>query len=294
RIYNGTFDQGDMTRLNYWELTSQEGASAEVNVSAETREAKIEPLQKGDDSGDILFKQTGVQLQEGQDYELTFHARAEEERSIQVDLVSQDGSVSYSNAEPIQLTKEMKPHTITFQMPENTTDLESQLWFKLGGQSEAVYLDDVSLVQTSNPVELQPLKNGDFANGLEAWSPYIHFDANADVSTIDEMLNVDIENAGNEKWSVLVEQPGLSLSQDTTYILSFKAKSTLPRDIEVTIENAAYQRYFSRVVSLTDEMQTYELEWNMTADDMASLKFLMGQVADSHEISIDDVSLEVK
>ncbi|WP_232324786.1 carbohydrate binding domain-containing protein [Halobacillus mangrovi] len=293
RIYNGTFDQGDMTRLNYWELHSQEGASAEVSVSPETREAEIEPLKEGEEADDILFKQTGIQLQEGQEYELTFHARAEDDRTVQVDLVSQDGSENFSS-EVIDLTKEMKSHTVTFQMPDNTTDLESQLLFKLGGQSEVVYLDDVRLIQTSNQVELQPLKNGDFANGMEAWSPYIHYDAQANVSAINEMLKVDIENGGNETWSVLVEQPGLALSKNITYTLSFKAKSTNPRDIEVTMENAAYHRYLSEVVSLTDEMQTYEFEWDMTEDDTTSLKFLMGKFADSHEISIDDISLEVK
>ncbi|WP_226582703.1 carbohydrate binding domain-containing protein [Halobacillus litoralis] len=286
-IYNGTFDQGDRTRLNYWELALQEDASADVSVSEETREAHIQSISGEAEPGDVLFKQNGIPLQQNQEYELNFNARASEERTIQVELVSGDGSVSYTDPETISLTTAMNNHTVTFQMPETVSDEEGQLLFKLGGQSDEVYLDDVSLVDKA------PLKNGDFSRGMESWSSYIHFDAGADVFVKDEALNIDIVNGGNETWSVLAEQSGLSLSKDVSYTLSFDARSTSAREIEVTLENAAYHRYLSKKAALSTEMKTYEFEFNMTADDMTSLKFLMGQFGEKHEIVIDNVSLTV-
>mgnify|MGYP005829176547 CR=1 FL=1 len=291
-IYNGTFDQGDETRMNYWEMVHLNEAEAVAQVSETERELEIKLENEGVKPGDILIKQGGLQVKKGQEYELTFGARAAEERSIQVELVSGDGQESYGEQE-IHLTKEMKSHSLSFQLPADA-DPEAQLSFKLGGQTGDVYLDDVRLVPESPPVDMHPLKNGDFSNGMEHWGNYVHFDATGSVSVQDEALSVDIAHAGNETWSVLVEQGNLALRKGMTYSLSFDATSTLPRNIELTVENASYQRYFNEVFAVSEEMQHYEFEWNMTADDTTSLKFLMGKFAGQHEIQIDNVSLEVK
>ena len=150
------------------------------------------------------------------------------------------------------------------------------------------------MVQTSKAIDPAPLINGDFSKGLESWVPYIHFDAAAEASVTEEQLHVDIMNAGSEQWSVLVEQPGLSLNKDVTYTLSFDARSTVARDIELTLENSNYHRYFSEVVPLSEAMQHYEYEFGMTEDDTASLKYLMGNFTGEHEVFIDNVVLEVK
>ncbi|MYL48093.1 family 16 glycosylhydrolase [Halobacillus litoralis] len=292
-IYNGTFDQGDMSRLNYWELLLQNGAEADVVVPEETREAEIATINKGEQPEDIMFTQAGIPLVEGQEYELTFQAKASEARNLQLDVVNEDGSVKYVSEETA-LTTEMTDHTVTFQMPEEISEDNGQLRFLLGGEEGNVYLDDIRMIQTSKLIDPAPLKNGDFSSGLESWVPYIHFDAQAQTSTPDESLYVDIENAGNETWSVLVEQPGLSLNKGVTYSLSFDARSTVARDMEVTLENAAYHRYFNEVVSLSEDMETYTFEFVMGEDDTASLKFLMGKFAGAHDIYIDDVKLEVK
>ncbi|WP_028782176.1 carbohydrate binding domain-containing protein [Thalassobacillus devorans] len=293
-IYNGTFDQGDMTRLNYWELSSENGATAEVSVPESTREAEIAIDTEGEHPEDVVFKQTRIPLQTNKEYELTFNGQASEKRSIQVEIVNEDGTSSYLLVKTVQLTNEMNATTITFQMPKDTSVEEGQLSFLLGGQGGDVHLDDIRLIQTSKAIDEAPLKNGDFSNGMEFWSEYIHFDAQAQASIAGEQLQLDIENAGNETWSVLMEQPNLSLGKEVTYTLSFEARASIARQIELTIENGSYHRYFSEVVSLEEEMQHYEYTFNMTADDIASLKFLMGNFSGQHEIFIDNVKLEVK
>ena len=133
-------------------------------------------------------------------------------------------------------------------MTTETTDRDGQVIFYMGGSSADLFIDDVSLMQTStyvdyDNIDLSPLKNGDFTNGMEGWSSYIHFDANATISEQNEALNIDITNAGNEMWSVLAEYPSLTLAKDVMYQLSFDAKSTVDREIEVTFEDANYSRY---------------------------------------------------
>ncbi|WLR46389.1 carbohydrate binding domain-containing protein [Halobacillus litoralis] len=293
-IYNGTFDQGDMTRLNYWELSSQNGADASVVVPDSSRKAEITVEEEGQQPGDILFSQGAIPFVENQEYELTFDASASESRNIQVEVVSEDGSVQYFSEEAVSLTKEMAEHTLEFQLPEDLSGEVGQLRFLLGGEDGDVTLDNIRMIQTSVIVAPINFQNGDFSQGMEPWGSYIHFDANADVTVVDEELKIAIENAGNETWSVLAEQPGLSLSKGAAYTLSFDAKSTIAREIEVTLENANYTRYLSEKVSLNEEMEHYEFEFEMVKDDVTSLKFLMGQVADAHDIYIDNVKVEVK
>ncbi|OIU72585.1 carbohydrate binding domain-containing protein [Rossellomorea aquimaris] len=296
-IYNSTFDQGDMTRMNYWDVLVNEPAAAAAEVTEKARELHAEITDGGSAAGDVQVKQTGLQLDAGADYELTFDARASADRKIEVEFVSEDGTVRYLDSVPVKLNGEMAQNKVAFTMPEELSDEHGQLLFKLGGSEGDVYLDNVRLLKTSVDVELEPLKNGDFSSGLENWVPYIHFDAGAVVNAENEQMNVRIDNAGKEAWSVLAEQPGLELGQGLTYELSFDARSTVARSMEVTLENAAYTRYFNQQIPVDDEMSNYTYEFVMGANEVVSLKFLMGKFAGSdaaHEITIDNVVLRVK
>ncbi|WP_345242689.1 carbohydrate binding domain-containing protein [Pontibacillus salipaludis] len=295
-VYNGTFDQGDFSRLVYWETVTQNGADAEAYVTEEERFMHMNIADGGSDKEDIQFKQTGIQLLKGNTYELTFRAKADQAgETLAVGFENMDGTVEYAKSEALSLGSEWDTFKVSFEMPEETTDLDGQLIFNMGGVASDIYLDDVRLDQTINydNVDLNPLTNGDFSAGLESWGQYVHYDANAEVGVVNEALHVDIESAGNETWSVLAEQGSLDLVKDVTYKLSFDAKSSLARDIEVTLENAAYNRYLSEKASLSENYKTFTYQFVMPNDDTVSLKYLMGQFADAHSIEIDNVSLEV-
>ncbi|WP_082235257.1 carbohydrate binding domain-containing protein [Halobacillus massiliensis] len=263
-----------------------------MNVAAEERELHLNIQKEGSKTDDIVIKQSGIPLKESAEYELSFDARAQHPKEIEVEVVNEDGSKSYSST-TISLTEDMLNQRITFKIPEE--EPKAQLLFKAGGKSGDIYLDNVKMIQTSiDEEDLNPLKNGDFSSGLDYWEEYIHFDAQAQVTDNNERINIDIQEAGNEPWSVLVEQKGLQLKKGYTYVLSFEANSTQDRDIEITLENAEYQRFFEDKVSLKEEEQRFEYEFEMPADDQVSLKFLMGQAESQHKISIDNVILKVK
>jgi beta-glucanase (GH16 family) len=294
-VYNGTFDQGDMTRTNFWELVKNPLSSAKMSVDEKTRELQVIGA---DSDASLLVKQTGIQLLKGNTYKLTFDARSTKNRAIEVELVGQDGVRSYTDA-VVDLTNEMKSHSMEFTMTTEMSDKFSQLLFKLGGQGGDVYLDNIRLIRTSeyidyDQVDLQPLKNGDFSAGMDAWGSYIHYDAAATFSAQNKELQVQIQHPGNEAWSILLEQGNIKLTKGVTYVLSFDARSTVARDIEVTVENAGYYRYLSQKVSLQNEMNSYRFEWIMGANDTGALKFLLGKTAEAHDITIDNVVLAVK
>ncbi|MCA1054055.1 carbohydrate binding domain-containing protein [Rossellomorea aquimaris] len=293
-VYNGTFDQGDMTRLKYWDVAVNAPAEATAEVSEEDRELHVAITNGGANANDVHLKQGGLMLVDGASYELTFDGRASNERPIEIDILSEDGTVSYSDEVTVNLDGEMTNHKVSFKMLEGQSDDFGQLVFKLGGTNGDVVLDNVRLMKTSLDVEVEPLINGDFTLGLDLWSSYIHFDANASVTGENEQMNVHIINAGNEAWSVLAEQANMKLGQGLTYELSFDAKSTVARNIEVTLENTGYFRYFNKVFAVDDVMKNYSYEFQMEANDIVSLKFLMGQFAGVHDITIDNVVLRVK
>lgn len=293
-IYNGTFDQGDMSRLNYWDFSKSDSSNAKAFVPNDTRELNVSLESEGIIAGDVIVKQNGLQLDAGAEYELTFDARADSNRAMEVELVSKDEVTSFTGNVSIDLNEDMQTYTVNFKIPEEQGDDFGQLLFKLGGKEGNVYLDNVKLMKTSIDVELEPLKNGDFTSGLTSWSNYIHFDANAVINADNEQMNVSITNAGNEAWSVLAEQPGLLLGNGLTYELAFDVKSTVNRDIEVTLENAAYTRYFSQEIAVGNEWKRYSFDFVMGANDSVSLKYLMGKHAGSHDITIDNVVLRVK
>ncbi|MFC0190078.1 carbohydrate binding domain-containing protein [Fictibacillus aquaticus] len=302
-IYNGTFDQGSMDRMTYWNFETGE-ASAVASVSEETRELHVDIVEGGVSSDQVQLNQKGLYLLKGNDYKLTFKARSDEPRTIQAGVLNSDGSVNYSELKTFELSAGMEERTIEFTMPDDVTDSAGQLVFYLGsGSNHDVYLDDVSLIKTSDKpdygnIDLYPLKNGDFTEGLSSWSNYVHYDAAAQLSTENGEARAAINSEGNEAWSVILEQGNLNLANGAVYELSFDARSTKERDVEFTVENAQYNRYFSDIVTLHDNMQHFTYEFKMAADDLASFKMLLGKNAKSpvgsHDVFIDNVVLRVK
>lgn len=293
-VYNGTFDQGAMDRTTYWTfdpgVTKGTGTvdSVERLFRFETNKKKGAPA---------TLVQQGIQLQEGHEYVLRFKARAERVDGLQVGLNGSDGD-AYLPLERIALSKAFDTYEVPFTM-EAGTDLMSQLQFILGSEKGVIEIDDVELRDvTPVYIDPSPLKNGAFTEGLTNWGSYVHFDAQAAVEAVNEAARISITQEGNEAWSVLMEQGGLELQQDQTYVVQFDASSTVARSFEVTLENVGYYRYLSEVVSVTPETHTYTFEVTMPVTDMTGLKFLMGHTEGSplgaHDITIDNVSVTLK
>lgn len=299
-VYNGTFDQGDMDRLTYWQFGGSRIDDTLYRVDEQARELEVVMNNPGN-LDDVHVYQNGIQLIQDQQYRLVFDARANQTKPIKVELRSQDGSISYYS-ETITLGTAMTSHEMTFTMNDPSNDL-SQLIFYLGGQPGQVYLDNIRLERTSVHIDpdvvLFPLKNGKFHGGLEPWIPYVHTEggAQAEMTVQNGEFKAAIGQPGDDEWHVLLEQSGMSLSQDIPYIVSFDARSTIPRDMGVIFENASYQRYLNQKVALTPEMTRHTIEFTMSSNDVGSLKILMGNMtgaAADHEIYIDNVVFEVK
>jgi len=303
-IYNGTFDQGAMDRLTYWDVAAP-SVTADTYVPESTRVFTAEITDGGDSADALTLAQPGLTFTPTDEYELNFTAKAASARNIEVGFVSADKEVYVK--ETVALTDAFEDKTISLTMTD-VEDLNGQLVFFLGGSDADVMLDNVELTRlTNNNTSLTleesfPLRNGRFNQGLEYFNVHNQGDHEpTSVATLGVEAGAfvaDIENAGWEPWHLMLMQNALTLKAGETYTVSFDASSTVERQVDVVVENAGYHRYFSDIVTLTEEMQTFEYTFDMTDDDTVDFKFLLGAIADvadlpAHQVTIDNIGLEV-
>lgn len=302
-VYNGTFDLGTMDRMKYWNFTTN-GASATAGVDPEVRQLAVAIQNGGSSPQAIQLSQKGINLLQTDVYELTFDAKAAANRTIGVRFVSKDGTNVYGQVSGITLGTSMAAKQATFTMPAGINDTEGQLVFDLGGSNSAVSLDNVVLIRTTNnnadytKVSLYPLLNGDFSAGLSYWEPFTQGSA-ANFSAADGAAKVSISNVGAETWSVMLNQSNLKLTKGFTYKVAFDAKSSAARDAEVTLEDAAYNRWFdSGMIPVGTNWQHYEYTLKPTADGNVAIKFQFGKTpqapAGAHDVYLRNVVLEVQ
>jgi len=207
------------------------------------------------------------------DYELTFTARATEERLMTVEFAG-------GNSTTVALTEEWQ----TFTLP---VEAAVQIRFLLGGgeahglyagATSSVYLREVALNEVEDPEEeptfceptgLGLLQNSDFScplTGPEAgwwyggnplfvtWQAWV----NATHRYTDEGLAVDINNGGWLNWHVFLNQSLDGQLPLGNYELSVTARASAPRDMVVEFGAGELQQH--EVLPLTEEWQTFTIE----------------------------------
>ncbi len=146
------------------------------------------------------------------------------------------------------------------------------------------------------------LDNSTFDTGITGWN------GNGNAGSIMEFswdetekaLRVDITTSGGEYWNNQVEYNGLNLDANSTYEISFKAKSTTGRNIGASIEvpaegYAVVGEYANCLgVATTDEYQEYKFYYTTTeAKSAIKLGILLGRFTEADDapstVWIDDV-----
>jgi hypothetical protein len=220
-VYNGTFDEGNSDRMIYWNFNTQNSADATATVDPTARQLAVGIANGGSDSNDITLVQKGMQLIHDQTYQLTFDAKAKVSRDIQVSLISKDGNTEYFK-KTVVLGTNMDTQTLSFTMP-SMDDNEGQLVFGFGGSNNDVTMDNVKLVMTSTYIDpsvtLFPLINGDFDTMFDPWQG-IQTNGGASTATDDNgVAKVSVTNVGDQPYSNMLMQDGLSMSNGSCIYL---------------------------------------------------------------------------
>lgn len=175
-IYNGTFDEG-ANRQVFWNLGTSGGASATTSVGSDpsARQMTVNIAAAGTAATNISLYQQPFTLEKNQNYSLTFDASSTAARSITSNLA--DGATSYGQ-QSFNLTNTMTTYTYNFTM-SSATDPATQLSFYLGGNANAVTLDNVTLFKVAKTYPTKVLDpnanqiaNGTFDTNDDYWIPW--------------------------------------------------------------------------------------------------------------------------
>ncbi len=288
-VYNGSFQEGT-NRLGYWTIQNACGADVSVTNLADGRRLKV--VVPDTEGSAVTISQDEMALVPEKSYALSFFAQADAEKDV---------TIAVAGNEVIKtVTAETAEYTEKFTTASELANKSISITLHEAG---TYYLDNIRVVEDSL------IKNGSFAAGFAGYEPFV--DGSADASYVVDSLSEEnaadftINNTGDAAWKIQLKQNNVTLVKDQWYRLTLDAKSTVDRQLMFAIQRngAIYNDDWTpysgeKKVDLTNEYQTYELEFKMAhdTDTGAILSISMGavdrQITKQHRICIDNISLE--
>lgn len=196
----------------------------------------------------------------------------------------------------------------TYTTVKTTVELQEgeqilRIYANKGGFNLNYFKFIYGIVSENDDTSSNLIKNGNFDLGSEYW---IHFKADWDgaysVAAVENgEMKVTIYYEGPQFWSTQIAQSNLSILKGETYELSFDARSSVVRDIQVMIERNGgdYAKYFGpQTITLTPEMRRFNFVFTMNSetDEVAHIVFALGKIGDAniignHEVYLDNITL---
>ncbi|MBW4081082.1 carbohydrate binding domain-containing protein [Paenibacillus sp. S150] len=302
-LKNGDFSNGAagwsehvQGRYDGWDYTTK--------FAVQGGELKFTIASQGNNPWDVMLMQNDFQLHAGNTYVVSVDARATQARDAEI--VVDDANGRYIS-QKVRLGTAMQ--TFAYELPV-TADLTASFKILLGkvdglaaAGEHAVFVDNVRVEVKDARAKAFLLANGDFSDGLNGWESYSSDQAEPGASEAvfdgaGHAARIAIDKTGAYPSDIMLMQNGKTLSQGATYVLSFFARSTLPRSIEAIVENGSYVRLLNERLQLENSTLSYRYEFTVESDETAGLKFLLGD-ADAaaiapHDVLIDTVRLELK
>ncbi len=129
-------------------------------------------------------------------------------------------------------------------------------------------------------------------------TPYVMEGGSGTVLNSFDGITASIENTGDASYSVMAALENVMVLKDKTYCIDFDIRSSQDRNIELTIENSSYDRFFDELVYLTGEKKHFHFECTFPENMTSDLKFQLGKTGDesysSHTIEITGISFKEK
>ncbi len=288
-VVNGDFEN---TGWNLWFQDWDEGnglANATYEIVDGEMVVTIGAL--GDHNWSVQFFQEGISIAEGTEYTITFDAKADSPRDINLKFIDANNDEFLYVA---SLTTEMQTFTYTFTY--DGTAESGKIDFELGVIGDAtagvITFDNIEMTDGTDPVGVV---NGDFEQ-VVGWGSYAHAADGAEMSMdiVNGELVIDVTNIGTAFWNVQLFQEGIDVVQGATYVVVFDAKADVARDMNFVFIDANGKE-FRQVFDLTTEMQTFT--FTFTYDGTATtgkLDFELGNISDSSvatAVTLDNINI---
>jgi hypothetical protein len=300
-IANPSFDAELNETTPEWALWAQDwGAAPVVETALDTTNGvyTVDVTGGGDAAWAVQVFQDGyLTLEEGVTYRLSVTVAAEVARKMNVALGYGDPWVEYARFNGVDVAEEA---TLEFLFTVTQPTHAVKLVFELGSQEG--FADGMV---TFSEVKLQEallddiVTNGTFADGWSLWyqnwgdMPTVTYDRT------DGMFNITTDKSGEAGWAIQFNQY-LDLETETTYVLSFDAKASVARDINVKLflPDVWVMHIEQLDQMLTTEVATYTYEFTTGTDNVTglTLSFELGLTTNfaAGTVSIDNVTLKEK
>ncbi|MBW4085572.1 carbohydrate binding domain-containing protein [Paenibacillus sp. S150] len=138
--------------------------------------------------------------------------------------------------------------------------------------------------------------NGSFAGGKTGWSTWSGEGGVSSFSVNEGVAEIGISVAGTAAWHTQLFQEGIPLQAGKTYELSFKAKSTVPRQIIVEYSGTSAAPAQAKF-EVSAAWETYSAQFTVENDNPLKLNYLIGATMGEdktangmpHTLSFDDI-----
>ncbi|WP_340004991.1 carbohydrate binding domain-containing protein [Paenibacillus sp. FSL K6-0276] len=161
---------------------------------------------------------------------------------------------------------------------------------------EADHYVSATVAQTILVNDNNLIINGSFGSGKTGWSTWSGEGGVSAFDVKDGVAEILITSAGWEAWHTQFFQEGIPLEGGKTYEVSFKAKSTVPRQIVLEYSNtsaASSQAKFD----ISADWATYTAQFTVSNSNPLKLNYLIGKTLGAdpaanstpHTISFDDI-----
>ncbi len=253
----------------------------------------------GDASWAVQFFQDGyLTLVEGKTYRLTVVVEAEVARKMNVAMgysYPVDQFEEYVRFDGAEILAEETTLEFLFTVTKETHDVK--LVFELGSQDGfADGLVTFSEVKLQEALLDDIIMNGQMDHGWELW---FQDWGDAPTVTLDRTngtFDLAIDKAGEAFWAVQFNQL-VDLEAAKTYTLSFDAKATAARNINVEVIGTSLLGDAKADFNLTTEMQTFTVDVvTVDAVNGAKLSFELGNTGSfaAGTVSLDNISIKEK
>jgi len=133
-------------KADSWRLEQHEGGKGTMKIDGDA--AVFETTATDSESWHVQATMTGLDLKEGKEYEVSFKAKCEPNRTIHFQaMIDKDDWHAIGLAEDIELTKDWKESKFTFKAEGIAGEKKNRVSFTLGGEKGVFSVKDLVITE---------------------------------------------------------------------------------------------------------------------------------------------------
>ncbi|MBD5095573.1 MAG: family 16 glycosylhydrolase [Lachnospiraceae bacterium] len=283
----------------------------QASVSVDEGKVTFDITNVGTADSQVQLKQSGLTLETGATYEVSFRAKSTEARTIKTAFLDENNNYDWYGGQDIELGQNVEKNvSYTFTVSADKTtceDITFQVSMgKIDGEStpaSAITLSDFSVkkVGESSATGDNMFKNPSFdGDSMGAWSDG-SWGGTKTVSISEGKIIFDITDVGTEDSHISLKQSGLTLETGATYEVSFMVNSTEARTIRTAFldVNNGYDWYGGQDTELEQNVEkkvsyTFTVGADKATCEDITFQVSMGKIDDptpASTITLSDFSI---